>query len=71
MYLVDKEDASDDLDEVIDDDGRFQVHRLAIAHKPRSKRLDEVDVKCAYSQGVERRAHQEPVINTGIYSIIK
>jgi len=64
--LVDEVDASDNLDEVVGDDGLLQVHGLAIAHQPRSQRLDEVDVAGAYSQGVERRAHQKPVINPRI-----
>lgn len=42
--LIDKVDAEDDLDDVVNDDCRTEFKRLAISHQSRAQRFDKVDV---------------------------
>jgi len=65
--LVNQVDAEDDLDDVVDDDGRAQFERLPIAHQFRSQRFDEIDVTGADGQRVEGRAHQKPAVHPRIF----
>lgn len=65
-YLVHQIDAEDDLDSIVDDDGRFQFESRSVTHQFGTERRHKVDIGRTNQQCRDRRTHQEFAVHSAV-----
>lgn len=57
VYLVNNVDTDGDLENIVNNDGCFEVERFAILHQSRPEPFDAVDIAQTNQKSWERWAH--------------